>query len=189
MWTARLRAPRRQAKNAIFCSRSRLFAFTVTAVVNPFTHFLFTIDRATTCMREMWRLFSLGRIMGISDLPDAPHARAFLRGTTSCGAWNSASALLYYRAVCGKSDADALLRRQLDAARHYDLHRDDLSGDSGRSDPDRRADRSEQPAGTGKLLEDHIQRHVGEALSLVMIDVNHFKSINDRYGHMVGDRR
>jgi diguanylate cyclase len=30
-------------------------------------------------------------------------------------------------------------------------------------------------------------RRYGEALSLLMIDVDHFKTVNDRYGHPIGD--
>jgi diguanylate cyclase (GGDEF)-like protein len=33
----------------------------------------------------------------------------------------------------------------------------------------------------------HVQRH-GRRLALVMVDVDHFKDVNDAYGHFVGDR-
>ena len=37
-----------------------------------------------------------------------------------------------------------------------------------------------------KALE--LARRYGRELSCIMLDIDHFKSVNDRYGHAIGDR-
>lgn len=39
-----------------------------------------------------------------------------------------------------------------------------------------------------RYLMDYLQHHSAEELSLVMLDINDFKQVNDRFGHMMGDR-
>lgn len=42
--------------------------------------------------------------------------------------------------------------------------------------------------GLENYLADHIQHHEENSIVLLMIDINNFKQINDRFGHLTGDR-
>lgn len=41
--------------------------------------------------------------------------------------------------------------------------------------------------GFNKYLEEHLQRRMSTDLHLIMIDINNFKHINDKFGHITGD--
>ncbi len=42
--------------------------------------------------------------------------------------------------------------------------------------------------GLDDYFADYVQRHAGENMGLIMLDVNEFKLVNDKYGHLVGDQ-
>jgi diguanylate cyclase (GGDEF)-like protein len=86
--------------------------------------------------------------------------------------------------VKGKTDAQTLERsirysieraQMLEAMRQLSI-RDELTGLLNRREMDR-------------ILKEEVQRclRYGRSMALVMLDVDHFKAINDTYGHMVGD--
>jgi diguanylate cyclase (GGDEF)-like protein len=71
----------------------------------------------------------------------------------------------------------AIERSRLLRALNESAHRDDLTGLYNRREFNSR-------------LKDEISRHnrYGQPLSLILFDLDHFKQVNDRYGHLSGDQ-
>lgn len=88
-------------------------------------------------------------------------------------------------------DHRRLLDRVLNEAKHLQIMIDSLfehliTIESGRDDLTQLLSRRFQSTILGREME--LSRKTGKSFSVLLIDVDHFKQVNDRYGHQAGDR-
>ncbi len=95
----------------------------------------------------------------------------------STGQLRSQSQVFVTRSEADRAHADAARQRQRAAEFAAAAERDALTGLGNRRHLERRAGELLPRAATG-----------GQPLALAVLDVDHFKQVNDRHGHLVGDQ-
>lgn len=165
-----------------------LILFTVAAATNPLTHFMFTVDANNLYARNTGVYFHWVVTWTYMLYPIVLIVRALLREKNKlkrqeiaplmyfvvAPAAASAAQMLFYGVTSSQLGITISLLVLCLSVQGNQILTDALTGLNNRR-------------GLLKYLQDHIARQEGQALAIIMIDIDHFKQINDQYGHMTGD--
>ena len=165
-----------------------LAAFTVVALLDPFTHFLFTVDERNLYSRNVgtalhwvvswfYLLYPSGRVLLAMRRETNKLKRQEIRPMLYfplAPAVASITQMLFYGVSSTQVGITFSIAMVFMYTQGSQILSDALTGLNNRS-------------GLDEYIQNHIQRHPEEVLSFLMIDINHFKQINDQYGHPAGD--
>ncbi|MCI2056451.1 MAG: GGDEF domain-containing protein [Oscillibacter sp.] len=168
---------------------SPLLCFTVTALSNPFTHFLFTIDRGNLYLRNSgtylhWAVSLLYLILPtVQAVMSIVHEPSRLRRSdlfplvlfALAPAVGSVIQMIFYGVSSTQVGITISIVWIFLMEQNSQVSTDSLTGLNNRR-------------GLSKYLDACVQSRSGLELSIMMIDINNFKQINDRFGHVAGDQ-
>ncbi len=173
---------------SIFLLRAPLIIFTIIVIINPFTDFLFSINEANFYMRGQgvivhwiitWSYFLIATIMVAYSLiieKNRLKRQAMIPLLSFFIAPLIASLIQMF--FYGVSSTQVGITIAIVMIYLYNQNSqiltDRLTGINNRR-------------GLDNFLNDYLGRSNNQLLTLVMIDINDFKQVNDQYGHKAGD--
>lgn len=176
------------SKTATRLARLPLAIFTLVAAANPFTHFLFLIDTSNLYVRNdgviMHWVISYGYMIVATILvlvkivqeKNKLRRRAIIPLMYFFIAPFIAAIIqmLFYGITSTQVGITISLVMICLSYQRSQIVTDLLTGLNNRN-------------GLYKFLNDYVSKHSETALTLIMIDINNFKQVNDRFGHGEGD--
>lgn len=166
-----------------------LILISIVTVINPFTNFLFTIDENNLYTRNfgvyfhwavMW-LYFLTATGGIIYKISKEHIKHKRKQITPLLYFIIAPAvaaliqMLLYGVSCSQAGITVSIVAIFLTEQKNQIHKDSLTGLNNRY-------------GFNQYWERYLQRKEKTELFLMMIDINSFKRVNDKFGHLEGDR-
>lgn len=164
-------------------------AISIVTIINPFTHWMFSIDENNLYSRGMgvyvhwgvlWSYFLITtviiayKIIQEKDKRKRKEIIPFLSFIVAPGI-AAVIQMLFYGVSCSQVGITVSLVFISLTEQNNQILTDALTGLNNRY-------------GFYKHLENYLQRHPETNLSLMMIDINNFKQVNDQFGHLEGDR-
>lgn len=166
-----------------------LIAITVVTLINPFTDFLFTIDEKNLYIRNMgvyfhwivscFYLMTSTVIITYKIIKEKNKKKRREIIPLLCFIIAPAIAaviqMLFYGVTCSQVGITISLVVIFLTEQNNQILTDALTGLNNRY-------------GFNKYWENYMQHHTETNLFLMMIDINNFKQVNDKFGHLEGDR-
>lgn len=122
--------------------------------------------------KKMWKAISIGGIWNGEQINKRKDGTFYYEDSRITPIYNKNNELKYYLAI----KHDITERKQLEEKLKKIAIRDSLTDCYNRSYLMERLN---------QILDNY--RRVGKDFSLVMLDIDHFKNVNDKYGHLAGD--
>lgn len=166
-----------------------LILFSIVAISNPLTHFLFTIDENNLFVRNSATYFHWIVTWMYIVVPTIKIASLLLREKNK-NVRNDMMPFLYFIIAPTCAGVLQMLFYGITSSQvgiTISLIAIFLSEQSNRILSDSLTGLNNRRS-FNEYVRNHIQRHPNADLTLLMIDINEFKQINDKFGHITGDR-
>ncbi|MDD2955619.1 MAG: GGDEF domain-containing protein [Oscillospiraceae bacterium] len=175
-------------RKEMFLLRIPLIVFTLVDITNPFTHILFSVDENSVYIRNggvtfhwivTWMYLVLPTAQTVLAIAQekskqrreelVPLLYFIVAPVVACVAQ-----MMFFGVTSAKAGVTISIAMICLAQQNQQVLTDALTGLNNRR-------------GLDRYLERHVQHATEQPLTLLMIDINSFKQINDKFGHLMGD--